>query len=110
MLDRLHSCHLGIEKTKTRARDVIFWPMMNTDIKNKIKSCDICFTYSKNNVREPLMQYDPPKSPWQKLGIDIFNYKNENYILAIDYFSKFLEIDKIKSTNFDAVSQFIKKI
>lgn len=110
MLNRLHMCHLGIEKTKTRARDVIFWPTMSRDIKNKIESCDICLTYSKNNVREPLIQHDHPNGPWKKLGIDIFNYKNNNYILAVDYFSKFVEIGKIKSTNCKAVSQFIKNI
>ena len=29
MLERIHQGHMGIEKSKRRARDVLYWPGMN---------------------------------------------------------------------------------
>jgi len=33
MLDKIHTAHLGIVKSKKRAKDVLFWPGMSRDIK-----------------------------------------------------------------------------
>ncbi|XP_061196319.1 uncharacterized protein K02A2.6-like [Saccostrea echinata] len=46
MLNRLHEPHLGIVKIKQRARNIIFWPNMNYDIKQLIQSCGLNY-YSK---------------------------------------------------------------
>lgn len=42
MLTRLHEGHLGIEKCKRRARETVFWPGMNREIKNMIRRCETC--------------------------------------------------------------------
>lgn len=39
MLTKLHEPHLGIVKTKQRARNIIFWPNMNYDLEQLIQSC-----------------------------------------------------------------------
>ena len=36
MLSQIHSSHLGIEKCKRRARDVLFWPRMNQQIADMV--------------------------------------------------------------------------
>ena len=41
-LKQLHASHLGVEKTKQRARMLIYWPRLNTDIENLIVSCYKC--------------------------------------------------------------------
>ncbi|CAC5392125.1 unnamed protein product [Mytilus coruscus] len=38
MLVKLHEAHLGIVKTKQRAREILFWRNMNSDIENFIKN------------------------------------------------------------------------
>ena len=42
ILQRLHCSHLGMEKTKERARQVVFWPGLNAAIEDIIRSCSIC--------------------------------------------------------------------
>lgn len=49
MLNKLHYNHMGIEKTKLRAREIIFWPGMTTQIEDKISNCDICIRFQKAN-------------------------------------------------------------
>ncbi|KAL0154230.1 hypothetical protein M9458_050484 [Cirrhinus mrigala] len=45
MLSRVHASHLGIEKSKQKARDIMFWSGMGKEIENMISKCSICLTY-----------------------------------------------------------------
>ena len=42
ILQQLHIGHFGIEKTKQRARDAVYWPRLNTNIESLITRCSIC--------------------------------------------------------------------
>ena len=39
VLEKLHEGHFGIERTKLRARDMVYWPEINADIEALIKTC-----------------------------------------------------------------------
>ena len=41
----IHSSHLDIEKCKRRARDVLYWPGMSSQIENLISFCTTCATH-----------------------------------------------------------------
>ena len=45
MRSLVHEGHLGIEKCKRRAREVMYWPNMNTDVCYFVSRCDICQTH-----------------------------------------------------------------
>jgi len=38
-LKHIHNSHLGIEKCKCRARDVLFWPGMTSQMQEMITNC-----------------------------------------------------------------------
>ena len=42
MLTLIHSSHLGIDKYKQRAKDVIYCPGMGKDIELVVSSCSVC--------------------------------------------------------------------
>ncbi|CAB4011838.1 Hypothetical predicted protein [Paramuricea clavata] len=42
ILDKLHQGHQGIEKTKQRARQSVFWPRINKDIEDFVSKCSHC--------------------------------------------------------------------
>ena len=42
VLKALHASHQGIERTKARARQTVFWPGLNNDIANAVRSCPDC--------------------------------------------------------------------
>jgi hypothetical protein len=44
MLNRLHYVHLGLEKTMLKAKEYIYWPLMQSQLKNKIENCESCLT------------------------------------------------------------------
>ena len=41
----IHKRYLGIENCKKRARQLLFWPLMNSEIKDMIKKCPTCLTF-----------------------------------------------------------------
>ena len=46
----------------------------------------------------PLLQSPLPKHPWEKVASDIFEFKGTSYLLVVDYFSRFIEVQKLTST------------
>lgn len=111
MLSVIHESHLGIAKCKTRAKKSLYWPKMNQDIEQICSRCSICNTYKRRNQKETLIPHEVPDRPWQKVGIDIFEYVSNSYVLVVDFYSKFIEIRNMyKQKTATAVINSIKAI
>ena len=51
---------------------------------------------------------DLPDYPWQKIETDLFFMNGANYLIAVDYFSRYFEIIKLKSTTSSSVIEGLK--
>lgn len=60
------------------------------------------FVDSKLRSFEPLINHEIPNMPWHKLGCDLFDYRCEKYLLVIDYYSKYVEMENLRN---DTTSQ-----
>ena len=47
ILENLHQSHIGISKTKGRARETVHWPHINQTNEMLIKKCEVCQNYQK---------------------------------------------------------------
>jgi len=92
MLNLIHESHFGVEKCKSRARELLYWPRMSYDIENLIRDCDICAKFQNQHHREPLLSHDIPNARFYKVGIDVMTFKGVDYLVLVDYFSKFPEM------------------
>ena len=99
MLNKLHEAHMGIVKTQTRAREILFWPKMNQDIENFIGQCAVCHKFRNSNCKEPLRPQEIPSRPWAKVAADMFQFKGSEYLLCVDYYSKYPEIVRMPTTS-----------
>ena len=108
MLQKIHENHLGIEKCKRRARDILYWPGMNDQIAQMVARCEVCLTFRKSQQKEPMKGHQIPDGPWKKVGIDLFQLDKENYVVISDYYSKFFEISKLTSTSASSTIKHIK--
>ena len=54
---RLHCSYLGRDSMLRRARGVVFWPGMASDIKQLADSSEICQEMKPRNVPQPLKQH-----------------------------------------------------
>ena len=110
ILEQLHYGHYGIKRTQDRAKESVFWPGIAKDIENKVKDCSICQENSSSQTKEIMHSHDVPRGPWIKLGIDLFEHNKKQYILLVDYFSKFPVIRQLYSLNTGAVINELKRI
>lgn len=73
-LERLHDNHQGIERTKCRARQSVYWPGIDKDIENIVSSCSVCRQLLPSLQREPLWQDDdPPSRVFESVSADYFH-------------------------------------
>lgn len=110
MLQKVHVGHLGPEKCKLRAREIMYWPNMNSQLSDMINHCQACLKYKKANSKETLIQHDIPDRPWSKIAGDIFHFSEQKYLLVVDYYSKFVEVVKMKSITSEKVVEQLKNI
>ncbi|KAL5017694.1 hypothetical protein ScPMuIL_005222, partial [Solemya velum] len=109
MKARLHSAHLGYDSMLRRARGTIFWPGIASDIRQIADACETCQESKPHNQKEPLRQHDEGDSPWQKVGLDLFDIQGKQYLVVVDYFSNFIEVDLLTTTTSARVIMFLKK-
>ena len=94
ILDKLHEGHLGITKCHARARQSVWWPGISQHLAEKVKNCVEC---TKNQMQrsEPILPTSLPELPWQKVGTDLFLWKNSHYLIMVDYYSRYIELSKL---------------
>ena len=77
MIHYVHASHLGVEKCKRPARDILFWPGMTSQIEDTVLNCQVCSTYQRNNPKEPLLTHAIPERPWAQVGADLFLFNGK---------------------------------
>ena len=51
-----------------------------------------------------------PNHPWERVGSDLFELHGTTYLLVVDYFSCYIEIQKLSSTDSKSVILALKAI
>ena len=102
-LKQIHQGHQGIEACRSRAREFVFWININSDLKEMVEKCDIC--QSQQNSTTSVQKYvsEVPPHPWHTLGSDLFYFQRIDFLVIVDYFSKYLIVRKIPSSTSSAV-------
>ena len=100
----------GITRCKSRARQSLYWPGMNSEIDNFISRCPQCLTHRNQQQKETLIQHNVPEVPWTKVASDLFTLFGHNYVIIADYTSKYIEIERLTDKSSPSVINKIKKI
>lgn len=105
---KVHAGHGGINSCLRRARELVYWPRMSAEIRQYVESCSVCAEFSTKQAPEPLQVHEVPKRPWERVGTDLFAIEGRNYLITVDYFSQFFEIDFLSDTTSQAVITKLK--
>ena len=108
MLAKIHSSHLGIESCLRKAKDLVFWPHMHADIKDVVDKCTICAEFQARNAKEPMQTHEIPDRPWSRVASDLFHLYDKDYIVLVDYYSDFIEVEQLEDTTSTTLIQFFK--
>ena len=102
--------HYAVDKMQLRAREAVFWPGINKDIETAHSKCHICATHAKSQPKETIHSHEIPDTPWDSLASDIFHLHNTDYLLIVDYFSRFPVLRKLCSLTSKTVIQHFKEV
>ncbi|XP_043188392.1 uncharacterized protein K02A2.6-like [Amphibalanus amphitrite] len=83
----LHDAHQGIERTKRRARQTVWWPGLNSDIINVVGNCTTCQEHRSSLPQEPMAVDPPPTRIFEDVSSDLFSYAGRCYFVYVDRLS-----------------------
>ena len=109
MLKRIHMGHMGIVKCSQRAKELMFWPGMYKAIENMVNQCDTCQEYRF----EPEGTNDPrtyPQTPREEVATDLFHWNDHDYLIIMDYFSRYIEVCKLEHTSSKSIVTHTKSV
>ena len=93
IIQKVHAGHMGINSCLRRARELVYWPGMLSEIRQFVETCDACATFYAKQTPETLHMSPAPSRPFQKVGTDLFSINEKNYLITVDYYSHFFEVD-----------------
>ena len=94
-----HEDHAGMTRCKQRLRAKLWWPNMDKEIEDHIKSCHPCQTTARPPRPEPMQPTELPNQPWLKLALDICGpFPTGEYVAVLtDYYSRWPSVKILKS-------------
>ena len=60
----LHEGHPGVARMKALARSFVWWPQIDTDLEELVKSCEDCQSTQHLPPVAPLQPWEWPQKPW----------------------------------------------
>ncbi|XP_054280695.1 uncharacterized protein K02A2.6-like [Macrosteles quadrilineatus] len=92
VLEELHATHIGMVRMKRLARLHCYWPGIDKDIENKVRSCAACALQSK----QPTKVFHPweiPKENFERVHMDYAGpFNGHHFLVVIDAKSKWPEV------------------
>ncbi|XP_042875167.1 uncharacterized protein K02A2.6-like [Penaeus japonicus] len=103
-LSRLHDAHRGIEATKRRARQTVWWIGIEADIKSTVEACHQCQIHKPSQQKEPKINNSCPEMPFEEVSADLFHYAGKSFLCYADRFSGWVAIGYYSSSTSAAVT------
>ena len=108
VLNKIHSSHPGRYACMRKAKDLIFLPGMYNDIKEVTLNCHACAEFNTAQQKQPLQTTRIPTTPWSKIAVDMFSFDRKDYLVTVDYYSDYFEVDRLHSTTTRDIVKVLK--
>ena len=98
LLSELHECHPGMSRMKALARSWVWWPGIDPDIEDLVRSCNACIKFQGSPKTVPLLLWPWATEPWKRIHVDFLEDKGQHFLLVVDSYSKWMEVFPMEST------------
>ena len=73
-----------------------------------VSKCNTCKMYRNSQAKEPLKSHELPERPWQKIAVGLFELDKQEYVVMVDYYSKFFGVSHLPNSKSKTVINHIK--
>ena len=107
-----HEGHQGMVRNKVRLREKVWWPKMDKQVEDAIRSCHPCQLVGSGAKPEPVRSSSLPDGPWKEISVDLIEISNGKHLLVVvDYYSRWLrEAILMKKTDVQHVIKSMEAI
>lgn len=109
ILRLLHEGHMGIVKCKQLARKSVWWPNLDKEVEEFIQSCSLCQRFASGRTRSELVSWPKTSFPFERIHIDHFFIANQNFLVIVDDFSKWLEVKRNSNVSTSCVIKSLRE-
>ena len=88
----------------------MYWPGINRDIENMVKTCDTYQENSRRNNKDPVIPREIPMSLWTTIEMDLFTMDSHSFLLVVDVMSRFPVIQILNTESCRSVLNALKGI
>ena len=86
-LARLHDIHRGVEATRRRAKQTVFWPRIDSDIASTVSACEPCQVLLPSQRQEPMMNDYNPSRPFESISADFLTATGKSFLVIANRLS-----------------------
>ena len=112
--DPYSGSHFGTQKTMDKICSRLYWPKMRIHIKEYVRTCQDCSS-KKSPPLAPagLMVPISSSEPWETVALDFLGpfvkstQGNKHILVAVDHFTKWVEVRAAPAQNKETVAQFL---
>ena len=95
LLVELHANQLGIMKRKALARSYFWWPRLDSDLEQVVRTCRVCQEYQRDAARVPIHPWEFLPNPWQCIHVNYATVDGE-VLQDVDAHS-FIRISEVRN-------------
>ena len=70
--------------------------MKSQRVKDFVSQCSICQSFQPEQCREDLQPHKMPSRRWSKVGADLFKLGQQNFLILVEYWSSYFEVQELK--------------
>ena len=110
VLEELHVGHLGVCKMKSLARGFVWWPHVDDEIEQVCQQCGPCRANAQMPPTTAVHPWVYPSAPWERVHVDFASHQGRSYLVLVDAFSKWPEIEEMHGTTANQTIEALTKI
>lgn len=111
LLSELHRDHPGITRMKEVSRSYMWWPGLDQDIEQLVKSCPNCRAVKHSPSVTPLRPWTWPSKPWERIHVDFAGpFQGTMLLVLVDAHSKWPEVYPMSNTTVASTIEVLRKI
>ena len=86
----------------------VWWPHVSKDIQDRVATCGHCLEKRPSQAREPMLPSLLPDRPFQKVGVDLCEFRGLQYLVIVDYYSRYIDLAHLPKITSSTVVNKVK--
>ena len=106
-----HEGYQGMVRTKSRLREIVWWPNLDKQFKYILTACYPCQLVGPRPKPEPIRSTQLLRGPWSEIAVDLLEIPKKGHLLVVDdYHSKWPEIAFLTKTDAGTVIKCLQSM